>query len=106
MKTLYGTVNTAKLFYNKLSNFLTNNLGFTRNAYDMYLMNKDICTTMLHINDLKISHIDEKVVIDTIGAINDRYSEIIPLSISKGEVNNYMGILFDYTTPGEVKIHM
>ena len=34
LKALYGTVDAAKLFFEDLSNFLINELGFVRNPYD------------------------------------------------------------------------
>ena len=42
IKALYGTVNTARLFYDSLSAFLTKKLGFIPNPYDCCVMNKDI----------------------------------------------------------------
>ena len=46
------------------------------------------------------------VVTDIINKLDDRYGEIMPLSISRGKVHEYLGMVFDYTTKGEVKISM
>lgn len=110
IKALYGTVDAAKLFYENLSSFLVDDLGFKLNLYDPCVANKKIsgsqCTIMWHVDDLKESHLDEAVVTDVINSINKRYGEIMPISISRGKVHDYLGMVFDYSTPGEVMIHM
>ena len=74
IKTLYGTVDASKLFYDNLSSFLANDLGFTPNPYDMCVMNKDIegtqCTIMFHVDDLKISHANEDVIFGVIESLD------------------------------------
>jgi hypothetical protein len=42
IKALYGTVDAAKLFYNNLSSFLVDDLGFKTNPYDPCVANKQI----------------------------------------------------------------
>ena len=85
-------------------------MGFIRNVYDGYVANNDIddsqCTIIWHIDDLKISHLNEKVVTSIINQISERYGGIMPLSISRGKVHDYLGMTFDYSTVGEVKITM
>ena len=40
LKALYGTVDTSTLFFEDLSKFLLDDLGFVRNAYDWCVVNK------------------------------------------------------------------
>ena len=65
-KALYGTVDVAKLFYDNLTGFLREDMGFTHNPYDSCVMNKRIegsqCTVTFHVDDLKISHKNKNVV--------------------------------------------
>ena len=61
---------------------------------------------MFHVDDLKISHKDKDVVTDVINALGDRFGGIIPLTISRGKVHDYLGMTFNYETPGQVMIHM
>jgi hypothetical protein len=60
-KALYGTLQAALLFWENLSSFLIDELGFTANPYDKCVVNKMIkgkqCTIIWHVDDLKLSHV-------------------------------------------------
>jgi hypothetical protein len=60
-KALYGTLQAALLFWENLSEFLTQELDFVANPYDSCIVNKIIngkqCTIIWHIDDLKLSHV-------------------------------------------------
>ena len=64
-KALYGMLRAALLFCKKLRRQLED-LGFEVNPYDPCVANKVIkgnqCTICWHVDDLKISHVDSKVV--------------------------------------------
>ena len=73
-KALYGTLQATMLFWKDLSTFLTNELGFIPNPYDWCVIDKvingDQCTIRWHVDNLKISHVDEATmesIVDTIG---------------------------------------
>jgi len=72
LKALYGTLQAALLFWQNLSSFLIDNLGFVSNQYDSCVVNKYIngkqCTIAWHVDDLKISHVDPAVVEDMIAS--------------------------------------
>ena len=76
-KALYGTLQAAMLFWEELSGFLTNELGFITNPYDSCVVNKVIngtqCTTLWHGDDLKISHVSQDVLEDIVRELNKRY---------------------------------
>ena len=65
LKALYGTLRAARLFWETLSGKLQE-WGFTLNPYDSCVANKYVdgqqCTITWHVDDLKISHVDEQVV--------------------------------------------
>ena len=65
LKALYGTLRAACLFWETLSRKLQE-WGFTLNPYDSCVANKYVdgqqCTITWHVDDLKISHVDEQVV--------------------------------------------
>ena len=65
LKALYGTLRAAPLFWEALSGKLQE-WGFRLNAYDSCVANKYVdgqqCTITWHVDDLKISHVDEQVV--------------------------------------------
>ena len=64
-KALYGTLQAAMLFWEELSGFLINEMGFVTNPYDCCVVNKIIegkqCTILWHVDDLKISHASQDV---------------------------------------------
>ena len=108
LKVLYGTVDASNLFYENLCSLLIDDLDFERNGYDMCVVNKTIngkqCTIVWHVDDLKISHVDPGVATDIIRKLNKKYGDIMPLSVSRGKIHDYLGVVFDYTTPGQVMI--
>jgi len=68
-KALYGTLQAARLFLRLLSDTLIE-WGFKLNEYDKCVANKMVngkqCTVIWHVDDLKISHVDSKVVNEVI----------------------------------------
>ena len=65
VKAVYGTLLGAIIFYKKLSSHLVKH-GFEMNAYDQCTFNKIVngeqLTVQFHVDDLKASHRDEKVL--------------------------------------------
>ena len=110
LKALYGTVDAAKLFYDNPCDLLISKLGFKKNPYDQCVVNKTIngkqATIAFHVDDLKISHSDPEVVTVIINELDKQYGDIMPLSISRDKIYDYLGMVFDYTTKGYVKISM
>ena len=94
---MYGTVDAANLFYDSLSSFLTDKLKFKKNAYDPCVVNRVIenkqCTIMWHVDDLQISHANLQVVSSIIEARTKEYGDIMPLTISRGKVHDYLGMV-------------
>ena len=111
-KALYGTLQTALLFWKDLTNFLTNGLGFVVNPYDSCVVNKMInskqvqCTIIWHVDDLKLSHIEQSVLDELADRLNSKYGQIMPLVIHWGKVHDYLGMMIDYSEDGKVKFSM
>jgi hypothetical protein len=65
---LYGTVQAALLFWEDLSRFLIEELGFTMNPYNRCVVNKIVkgkqCTIIWHVDDLKLSHVRQRMLED------------------------------------------
>ena len=110
LKVLYGTVDASKLFFEDLSGFLLEDLGFTRNPYDWCIVNNIIngkqCTIVWWVDDLMISHADPKLVTDVINGLSARYGDMMPLSINRGKKYVYLGMVFDFNIPDKMKITM
>jgi len=105
-KALYGCIESARLFYENISKVLEN-YGFVKNSYDPCVFNKTMyekqCTIVIHVDDLKISCADHRGVDDVIGELKRVYGN---LNVHQEDVIDYLGMDFDYSLPGVVKISM
>ena len=107
LKALYGTLQAALLFWEDLSGFLMNELGFQMNPYDLCVVNKMVdgkqCTAIWHLDDIKISHVDQSVLDVVAQSLSDRYGKHKPLAVHRGPMHDYLGMMIDYSEPGKVK---
>ena len=103
-KALYGTVMAARLFFDNLSGVLKE-YGFVANEYDVCVMNKMIngkqCTVVWHVDDLKLSHVDSKVVDEVLQHLSTIYGE---LSVTRGDSHTYVGMAFYF--PGDTTVQV
>ena len=109
LKALYGTLRAAHLFWETLSGKLQE-WGFTLNPYDSCVAIKYVdgqqCTITWHVDDLKISHVDEQVVRSIIQKNQDNFGQHSELSMHIGKRHDYLGMILDFTTPGILEIDM
>ena len=109
IKALYGLMVSAMLFYNKLKADLLE-YGFILNPYDPCVANKIVhgkqMTVSWHVDDLKVSHEDPKVVTQFLTWVQQTYGSIAEVKITRGKVHEYLGMKLDYTQPGKVIIDM
>lgn len=106
-KALYGCVESAALWYNNLSASLTD-AGFKINEYEICVYNKRDangvqCTVAVHVDDLIITSESEEMIMDLKGFMKKRYGEI---TSADGPVLNYLGMVFDLSVRGQVKMTM
>ena len=110
LKALYGTLRAARLFWQKLSKQLIDEWGFTPNKYDDCVVNKMIngqqMTVAWHVDDLKVSHVDASEVEKFVQRMETTFGQDTPLTVSRGQVHDYLGMTLDYRTKGEVQISM
>ena len=60
-------------------------------------------TICVHVNDLLMTCIDQKVMNSEIEKLEEIFGS---LSVSYGKMQNYLGMVFDFTTEGTVAIEM
>jgi hypothetical protein len=108
-KASCGTLSAAMLFWKDLSGVLSDE-GFEANPCDSCVMNKMFngkqCTALWHVDDLKISHVDENVNEGVLKFLNARHGEETPLTVTRGDIHEYLGMTIDYGTEGKVIIRM
>jgi hypothetical protein len=106
-KALYGCLRSALFFYKKLLKDLEDR-GFVVNPYDPYVGNKTVngkqFTITWHVDDLKLSHVDVKVVDKMISWLKSIYGK--DMRVSRGKKHDYLGMDLDYSVPGEVRVTM
>jgi Reverse transcriptase (RNA-dependent DNA polymerase) len=104
-KALYGCVESAKLWYDKISNDLIK-LKYTINEYDNCVFNRielngSQTTLVIHVDDMIISSYDDKYIDRVINEIEQLYPG---LTKTRGKVFSYIGMSFNFETPGKVTI--
>ena len=109
LKALYGTLRAARLFWERLTGVLIS-WGFVINPYDHCVANKWIndrqCTITWHIDDLKISHVNEKVVDQIVEDLRAEFGRLGEISVSKGKRHDYLGMFLDFTEDGVLQVDM
>ena len=105
-KALYGCVQSALLWYELFSTTLKE-MGFELNPYDPCVANKMIngrqCTVTWYVDDLKASHVEEKVIEDVVAAIEAKFGK---MSVCRGKEHTYLGMKITINDNGTVSIIM
>ena len=108
LKALYGTLQAAWLFWEKLQAKLVNEWVFVPNRYDSCVVNKQVnnkqLTVAWHVDDLTVSHEEEKVLGEFIGMMEQEFGQDAPLSITCGPIQEYLGL--DFSEKGRVVVKM
>jgi uncharacterized protein with ATP-grasp and redox domains len=65
-------------------------------------------TVAFHVDDLKISHVDNQVIDNFIARVKEKYEDqsikmIVP---SVGKVHDFLGMTLDFSVEGKVKVLM
>jgi hypothetical protein len=109
LKALYGTLRAARLFWEKLSSKLIE-WGFKRNPYDPCVMNKTVngkqLTVGWHVDDIITLHVDKIVVDHFIEQLEGEFGKETPMNVSRGKVHDYLGMVLDFSKPGELIVNM
>lgn len=108
-KGLRGTLQAALLFWQNLSSTLEQ-WGFKLNEHDNCVANADIegsqCTILWHVDDLKMSHVNPKVVTNIIARLERKCGQKAPLTVTRGKAHDYLGMTIDFSSPGKVIFRM
>jgi hypothetical protein len=84
--------------------------GFKFNPYDKCIANKKTMENNAqlsgHIDDLKILHVEKKVVDDIIECLSIKFGKEGPLTSTSGKILECLGMMLDYSSKNKVKISM
>jgi hypothetical protein len=106
-RALYGCVESARMWYEKLSNDLMK-MRYIKNPNDMCVFNRieadgSQSTLVVHVDDVLITAKTDFIIDGIIKELEISYNK---LSIQRGEVINYIGMVFDFRVTGRCKITM
>jgi len=110
-KTLYGTIQAARAWYDKLARDLEG-IGFTRNPMDMCCFNRieadgKQSTIVVHVDDLMITASTETVIDFIIAELDKLYSDAdAQITIQRGRKLEYVGMVFIFNEDKTVSITM
>ncbi|MEN9849167.1 MAG: hypothetical protein RL368_1907, partial [Pseudomonadota bacterium] len=108
-KAIYGLLESAMLFYKKLSSWLVEK-GYKINPYDICVANKMINgnqhTIIWHVDDLKASHVDPRVNDNFVKCLNKEFGKIVKVKVTRGKTHDYLGMTLDFKKEGQVSIDM
>ena len=109
-KVVYGNCLSGLIFYNKLADFLRDE-GYSCNPYDECTWNKQVkgsqMTVQFFVNDLMVSHWSQEELEQMIERINAKFkTKTQELSVTRGDVHDYLGITIDYSNPLFVRFTM
>ena len=104
---IYGTMNAALLVYKKLAKLFLE-WGFVMNPYDPCVWNKMVdgkqMTIMFHIDNLVMTHKLLHIVTLSIKKLKQQYVTREPLTVTKGLVQDYLGMTFDLRVTGQLSL--
>ena len=111
-KALYGCLESAKAWYNKLRSDLES-IGFVVNPNDQCVFNADKSTSggkfdeqitvVIHVDDILATSKSELGIEILEEFLIGQYAEI---KATHGRVHEYLGMIINFETPGEVVISM
>ena len=70
------------------------------------MINGHQMTVVWHMDDLKVSHMDAEEVEKFIQRMEETFGKDTPLTVSCGEVHDYLGMTLDFCNRGKVRIEM
>jgi hypothetical protein len=105
-KALYGCVESARLWFEKISGDLIE-LGFRPNDYDPCVFNRgslpEQTTVAIHVDDMFVSAPTEDDIDQLLSELSAKYAN---LSVKRGRILDYLGMTFDFSVSGKCKVTM
>jgi hypothetical protein len=106
-RALYGLIKSAQQWYQELKSNLEGH-GFVVNPYDACVFNRieadnEQTTLAVHVDDMEILAANEAAIDLLLDQLKSRFPK---LSVHRGRVLDYLGMTFDFSVPGKVKITM
>ena len=104
---LYGCVESGRLWYNHFKDILVSKLGYKVSAYDDCVFNLldsngfIISTIVVHVDDGFVTGSSEKILDEFFEKLS---AELGELTIKRGRIHDYLGMMLDFSQPSVVHI--
>lgn len=99
-------VEAGRLWYEDICTTLEDD-GFKRNEHDRCVFNKTVdgvqVTVLLYVDDLLITSVEHSLVEAVVDLITKKYKQV---TYNIGNIHDYLGMVFDITETGRVKVFM
>ena len=109
LKAIYGMLIAALLWFHKMRKDLGEN-GFKFNPCEPCVSNKIVDakqqTVRFHVDYLMSSHVDSKVNDRFHKWLKKMYGKYGEVKVTRGKIHDYLGMRFDFSEPGKVKVDM
>ena len=106
LRAIYGCIQSALLWYELFSSKLQQ-MGFIIYPYDRCMANEMIqgkqCTIVWYVDDVKVSHVDPKVVTKIIEEIEESFGDV---SAVRGDKHTFLGMNMTFTKDKKIHIKM
>lgn len=103
-KALYGCVESSKLWYDLITATLEA-AGYSKNPIDPCVLNKTQdgvqCTVVIYVDDLMVTSVNPRMIDEVMQVLTSRFEGI---EVHDGPVFSYLGLTWDFSVPGEVKV--
>lgn len=106
-KALYGCIESSKLWYDYISNYITS-IGFTKSKYDDCFFfknetNSTITHIALYVDDIIITSSTKEYIKHIENNLKDKFDE---LTFNYGMNHQFLGMELDFSNPSEVNVSM
>jgi hypothetical protein len=106
-KALYGCLQSGKLWFELLSQFLKDN-GYVQNLSDICVFNKlgdsgKQITLCLYVDDILVTGEDEDIKHYFVQILKERFGQV---TLHEGTVLSYLGMTLDFSTEGCIGLSM
>jgi hypothetical protein len=64
------------------------------------------CTALWHVDDIKMSHVEQDVLESIITKLSKQYGQDALLRVQRGPIHDYLGMTIDYSEDGKVRFIM
>eukprot|EP00597_Dinobryon_sp_UTEXLB2267_P016727 CAMPEP_0201091862 /NCGR_PEP_ID=MMETSP0812-20130820/368_1 /ASSEMBLY_ACC=CAM_ASM_000668 /TAXON_ID=98059 /ORGANISM="Dinobryon sp., Strain UTEXLB2267" /LENGTH=81 /DNA_ID=CAMNT_0047343059 /DNA_START=25 /DNA_END=267 /DNA_ORIENTATION=- len=81
-------------------------MGYEQNPYEECVFNRLSaegvqCTVVVYVDDLMMTSTDKRMIDNDMAILKRKYKEI---TVHVGDIHSYLGMTFDFTIRGKVKI--